>query len=77
MQINNRVIDFESPGGLGNRLNGMVVTIQNLTQCMANLNDSKQAVGAPGPVAQGCNSVNTSYFVITCVSHWKTVRAFI
>ena len=35
----------------------MEVIIQNLTQCMAYLVESKQAVGAPGPVAQGFDPI--------------------
>ena len=40
---------------LGNRLDRIEVAIQNLTQCMANLVESKQAAEAPGPMAQGCD----------------------
>ena len=39
--------------GLGNRLDRMEVAIQNLTHCMANLVDSKQAAGVSGPIAKG------------------------
>ena len=47
--VNDRVEKFESSVGvgLGNRLDRMEVAIQNLTQCMANLVESKQAAGAP------------------------------
>ena len=53
--VNDRVEDFEiSVGvGLGNRLDRMEVAIQNLTDCMAYLLESKQAALAPGPVAHG------------------------
>ena len=47
--VNGRVEKFESSvgAGLGNKLDRMEVAIQNLTQCMAILVESKQAVGAP------------------------------
>ena len=54
-QINDRVKSFESSVGVGlrNMLDRVEVAIQNLTQCMANRVESKQATGAPEPVAQG------------------------
>ena len=39
--------------GLGNRLDRMEVAIQNLTLCMANHLESKQAAGVSGSIAQG------------------------
>ena len=47
--VNDRVEKFESSVGvgLGNRLDRVEVAIQNLTQCMAILVESKQAAGAP------------------------------
>ena len=43
--VNDRVEKFESSVdvGLGNRLDRMEVAIQNLTQCLADLVESKQA----------------------------------
>ena len=40
---------------LGKRLDRMEVAKQNLTQCVANLVELKQAAEAPGPMAQGCD----------------------
>ena len=53
--VSDRLKSFESSvdAALGNRLDRMEEAIQNLTQCMDNLVESKQAAGAPGPVAQG------------------------
>ena len=62
--VNDRVENFESSVGVGqwNRCDRMEVAIQNLTQCMANLVESKQAAQGRDPSRGQVNDCQSSRY---------------
>ena len=62
--VNDRVENSESSAGvgLGNRLDRVEVAIQNLTRCMANLVESKQAAQGRDPSRGQVNDCQSSRY---------------